>query len=352
MTKYNRLVQQLSQAKTALEVLRPGVFKEVLAAHLIFKELQQVPWLYLPIDYYRVNYPILFPTPQEYLYQQSLKQLVELCVPLTQWELTKNIYDISTELFTHVIDTPLNKLPVDTLLNIRDYCSLIVFPTPLIVGDPVKQGGEIEDKRFNYAFVHFDYSFENKEDKEGVLILYATLLTEDFVPYGTLLPLQTDDLDSCIQNQSNWLVAWTEDIYKVNISPALRSQLAAQQRELWQRILNIMLYINSDNADLNSKKLRDKDTVTLKNTKRGIRVKDSNPNIVNVGYKLRYLTTAPSPTHEDKEGTHRSPKAHLRRAHWHTYRYGEKRSKTKVRWISPILVNPNNIDDIPTIKKV
>ena len=35
-----------------------------------------------------------------------------------------------------------------------------------------------------------------------------------------------------------------------------------------------------------------------------------------------------------KDGTHQSPRAHMRRGHWHTYLYGQGKEKRKVVWVS------------------
>lgn len=50
---------------------------------------------------------------------------------------------------------------------------------------------------------------------------------------------------------------------------------------------------------------------------------------------------------------HCSPKPHIRKAHWHTYKVGRGRKKIIVKWVAPILVNTNTSDDIiTTIHKV
>ena len=46
-------------------------------------------------------------------------------------------------------------------------------------------------------------------------------------------------------------------------------------------------------------------------------------------------------------GTHASPRVHVRRAHWHTYRTGKKGSELVVKWISPIIVNGGGRQALP-----
>jgi hypothetical protein len=37
---------------------------------------------------------------------------------------------------------------------------------------------------------------------------------------------------------------------------------------------------------------------------------------------------------------------HIRRAHWHTFLYGEKKSKRRLKWLPPIIVNDTGKDFI------
>ena len=43
---------------------------------------------------------------------------------------------------------------------------------------------------------------------------------------------------------------------------------------------------------------------------------------------------------------HKAPSMHIRRAHWHTFLYGEKKSKRRLKWLPPIIVNDTGKDFI------
>ena len=58
---------------------------------------------------------------------------------------------------------------------------------------------------------------------------------------------------------------------------------------------------------------------------------------------------------ENHHGTGRSPRPHIRKAHWHIYRIGPGRKETKVLWLAPIEVNCNRNkcrDEMPTVIRV
>jgi len=47
------------------------------------------------------------------------------------------------------------------------------------------------------------------------------------------------------------------------------------------------------------------------------------------------------------------PRAHIRRAHWHTFLAGAERSERRVKWLPPIPVNLEDVGTLPaTVRKV
>lgn len=49
-------------------------------------------------------------------------------------------------------------------------------------------------------------------------------------------------------------------------------------------------------------------------------------------------------------GTHASPRAHIRRGHWHIYHYGPGKSLTKVRWVSEMMIGNGNPTEVVRMK--
>ena len=47
--------------------------------------------------------------------------------------------------------------------------------------------------------------------------------------------------------------------------------------------------------------------------------------------------------------SHKSPRPHIRKAHWQHYHVGEGRKQTIVKWVSPVLVNTDTSDDITIV---
>jgi len=43
------------------------------------------------------------------------------------------------------------------------------------------------------------------------------------------------------------------------------------------------------------------------------------------------------------------PRAHIRRAHWHTYLVGAGRSERRLKWLPPIPVNVDDPESLPAV---
>jgi hypothetical protein len=123
--------------------------------------------------------------------------------------------------------------------------------------------------------------------------------------------------------------------------------------------LNLVLYICSRNCEIrDSKRVRDQPTnPSFVKTKQGPRIFPPNhPTVWEVGYRIGPALEAAKQqqSSETHGGAHASPRAHIRRSHWHSYWTGAKSSpKAELRWLSPIAVNVDeDHETIPTVRPV
>lgn len=71
---------------------------------------------------------------------------------------------------------------------------------------------------------------------------------------------------------------------------------------------------------------------------------------VRIGAALRAAKQTPSSSDSDPTG--QRVRAHVRRAHWHTYWTGPRGNQTPIlKWLHPVLVNasPENVDELPAV---
>ena len=70
-----------------------------------------------------------------------------------------------------------------------------------------------------------------------------------------------------------------------------------------------------------------------------------------LGAALRRTESSDEPGVE--HGERARPRAHIRRAHWHTFRVGEGRRGYKVKWMAPTPVNVRDPEALPaTVRPV
>ena len=120
------------------------------------------------------------------------------------------------------------------------------------------------------------------------------------------------------------------------------------------QLLSLLLWLCSEAPEIGS---GSSPTNPLpKKTRKGIRFFPADqPKVWNVGVRIGAelrKAIAVSDSTVGAERTSTSPRAHFRRAHWHTYRIGTGGSDKTLRWLSPILVNLKAGDPLPaTIRK-
>lgn len=75
------------------------------------------------------------------------------------------------------------------------------------------------------------------------------------------------------------------------------------------------------------------------------------PEVHQLGYRVGPELLAARARYERQPGGQRAGRtvrAHVRRAHWHTYRTGPGRTETAIRWLSPVLVHGGG-SEVPTV---
>ncbi|MEV6340941.1 hypothetical protein AB0M12_40255 [Nocardia vinacea] len=122
------------------------------------------------------------------------------------------------------------------------------------------------------------------------------------------------------------------------------------QRRVYNLALSLLLYLCSDHRDARAHR--------PEAAKRGRKTsrKDKAQTIIDMGFDVGpALHAARRDSHSDNTTASGGPtvRAHLRRAHWHTYWTGPREAPTpEVRWLHPILVNRHRGQSRPTLVEV
>jgi hypothetical protein len=250
---------------------------------------------------------------------------------LAAWRLTQGIYRFDATLFEALCATPVTgALPTDLLARLPEWTVYIETP-----------GFMWEGRALNGVFAQVGEIFDGSEGL--ALVLY----------YGT-------------GNMALFVLRLDHSSLETAISTAIDSDggkeagRAAEIRSVLPRLVSLLLYLCSEAPDLG-------DGAGLperpqpRRTHRGWRMMPARRPVrweigTRLGASLRaaWQSTNNPGGNDATCGSHASPRAHIRRAHWHTILSGPRQSPVRsLRWLPPIPVNVTGPDDlVRTIRPV
>ncbi|MBF0108709.1 MAG: hypothetical protein HQL76_06000 [Magnetococcales bacterium] len=244
-----------------------------------------------------------------------------IIVGLGAWRLTQGIYQIDPEVMGALMSTPTGNLPVDLLYRLPEWCMYIEIPDHPTLG---------KDLHGVYVYLEWDTHTGGAE-------LRLLLDREDSLTPAVMHLIPGADLAACLQAATDRAIA---NALRYGMSVGWSSD---EIRAVWDPIIPVILYLCSEEPDIISRASiglpRHPSPVK---TKKGMRLfPPDQPKIWEVGTKIGEALRSASPHGEPKGGSHAQPKAHIRRAHWHTYwvgREGTEGRRRILKWVHPMLV--------------
>lgn len=274
---------------------------------------------------------------------------VEMIWAIYQWRKHRVIYQIDETMLKMFIqqakDTnDTEQLPCD-LLQHMPYACVAIEVEPLIF----KVGEEQLLLSGNFLLMHE----EDNEFYEWEHTLFGMWQHLDGHCSGSYMPI---DDGMTIQKA---VEAVTKDIIQQVPDATITQDIANIQIVPFLLVIQILLYLQAENADIKSAPVQRK-----AKKKRKSSVKTSSvrrvpaPKIVYVGYRTgRQLRNADSHVHRSIEGTGTLKRPHGRRGHWHHFWTGKKGSderKLVLKWVSPMIIHgetENSTTRVVQIKK-
>ena len=136
-----------------------------------------------------------------------------------------------------------------------------------------------------------------------------------------------------------------------------KEEMARKMGASLQGVISMVLYLCQKNLDLRPLNKAAQEAGHPKNpppqkTKRGPRYFAAEAKHWECGFRIGpALEEAKRSVSCAGDETQATRRAHLRRAHWHTYWTGKGRLKPEVKWLHPILVGTAD-DTVPTVREV
>lgn len=263
---------------------------------------------------------------------------------LAAWRVTQGIYRFDPDLYAALLDSPPSgELPTELLRHLPAWCVYLETPgleTRRVSGAAAAVRG---------VFAWLDHNADRNLD-----LLILGFDTDHAPEHLTIAPLPlVGTLDTALdQVRRDWRAA----IERGNADGFPLRGYEDASRELLPKILSLLLYLCSDQADYPRP-----DRPQAKRTKQGWRLFPAKaPLTWDVGLRIgaalrRHAETASeAPASTGDPRTHARPRPHIRAAHWHLYWTGP-RSGTQnpvVRWIPPTGINLDLDEAVPTVRPV
>jgi hypothetical protein len=255
---------------------------------------------------------------------------------LAAWRRTKGIYRFDDTLLDEIWATPVRgDLPIEILHRLPEWCVYI---------DLANQGRPMAG-----FFAHLEWDV-GKEREE------LRLLIDEDGDKALAVPLHlgAGGIEKSLEAAAN---AATKQAIDFGCEDQVVSDIARlrEAAPMIEPLVSLVLYLCAANADV-TRRSRAKEPPVTKRSKPN--KKEAGASVtthwdvgVRVGAALRASIEARRDEGTDG-GTHASPRAHVRRAHWHTYWTGPRTASTALlKWLSPILVGAED-ELVPTVRDV
>jgi len=247
---------------------------------------------------------------------------------LAAWKATQGIYRFDPDLQRALMDTPVKgDLPVEVLEHLPGWCVYVEM-------DP---SGSIQG-----FWAHLEWD-EVQDRRELRLVLHPT-------------------------GEGRALVAVPIHLGVGGLEEALRSMAQETPRpgtpvgwlaDLLEPLISLLLYLCSAAAEIRDSRTgwergaHSPDKPKRRKKRRRSSAGRPSPTTWDVGWRFGAALRASRKAAEGSGGSAgagSSPRPHIRRAHWHTYRVGKGRRKRVLRWVHPIMVGTG--ERVATVHRV
>lgn len=242
------------------------------------------------------------------------------------WRVTQGIYQFDPDLFTAVWDTPMaGNIPCEILRRIPEWC--VYVPLPDMPWD---------DTVIHGFWAHLEQDANDRREELRLLLDTDAELVPIPIHLGTWTLIEAIERSLAESVRQGFPIAPPPD-------------LARMLRASVEPMISMILYLCAENAEIGDGSARPGNPQPKK-VKGGMRLFPADKSTtwdvgVRIGAALRAAKQRADT--EPGGGSYASPRPHIRRAHWHTYRVGPGRVDTVLRWLAPIAVNVDDPGELP-----
>lgn len=288
-------------------------------------------WCFLPYVYWKSMLLKSEPSKHPVLTNEQKVELDFLSI-LGTWRYSQGIYTLHPDFLTALTETPIDGiLPSEVFHRLPEWCVYVKTP-----------GFTWLSKPLHGFWVQNEYNIYNKLSNLHILLDsdYEKQTSWRFRANNcTVVDIINTEINNLI-DAGNSIYC---DVLKVN---EIRDYYVGKKGELLKKILTIILYICSDEPEIDDSRIPGvypKYPERVK-TKKGFRLFPApGPRYWRVGEPTgRVLSQARSDQEQERNSAGRHIRAHLRRGHWHGFWSGKmdapEQRKFSYHWLPPQLV--------------
>ena len=286
---------------------------------------------YCPIDLTRQFLKSTYP---ELIQSDDFHKVERLLPCYAAWSKSKEVYELDQSLAETFADQWDSDISVTSdLITIPSWCIYV-------------KTGIVEN--CDGFLMTFEYNvIENRKELEIYILANDG---EVMAPFSLVIPNEPMELSALLKNQ----------MVEFNMRNARRDVLQSEEqfkkyfeisRKMIRFSLAVLLYLSASNAEVKVKKAGSSRKPSKKHEASAITSYDVGKKTgIHIRKMHKYLADH---SEESLGGHHRSPVMHVRRAHYHTFLYGEGKTKRRVKWLPPIIVNAEGKEvDFVTVTEV
>lgn len=287
-------------------------------------------WCYLPVA---AAYAVVSGGGNNRLFASAMGDVAVLS-SLAAWRTGKSIYRFDDILFKSLIETPVQKVPVDILYRLPEWGLYIETPGVEFGGEPL-----------HGFFCHLEHDFNNQRPELRLLLdAGESLLSFPLhMTANTVEEMFAGMLKESIRQQEKWDFSVIDE---VGVDPII---------SLHARLISLVLYLCSESPDFKDD-YKPKRAKIIKRNANVSTVIPKNPEIREVGFTIgKSIRKALESSGHSGNQTGRSVGAHIRDAHWHSFWSGPRDGdrKINIKWLPPIPVATDKGEvHTTTVKKV
>lgn len=264
---------------------------------------------------------------------------------LMAWRVTQGIYRFDPAVYAEIIKTPVDgDLPHEILFRLPEWCVYIETPDMQFAGSTL-----------HGFFAHLEFDVGSGRSELRLLLDAESALAPVPVHLGPWS--LSESIARMLDTASIQAIAAGFEVPPTGATSEIR--------RIVEPLISLLLYLCSQNAEIGDGNHMPANPQP-KRTKRGWRLFPADrPTTWDVGVRLgAALRSAYQQAEIGGENTHTGPRPHIRRAHWHGFRYGPMKRpdgseipthdrKFDLRWLPPIAVNLDDPQSLPaTIRPV